>query len=171
MPRNRLLCALTLCLSGCGFWQKPEVAAPAPVAPKRDVIAEIRKAAANAGDVLNIVPIQSPAITALFDKIEAADALKDHVTARELTVEARTLDPENPLVLQYTAEALFRNDAYNEAEAFARKSFEHSAQLGPLCVRNWLLIAAIRSVQKNETEAQTFKAEAERCIVKPQQRL
>jgi hypothetical protein len=160
-------------LPGCAWFEEP-IAAPVPkevVVPKRDVIAEIRAEAAKAGDVLTIVPVQNPSITTIFEKIEAADRRGEHFEARELTVEARIIEPENPLVLQYTAEAMFRNENYLEAEMMARKSFEQSAQLGPLCVRNWLLIAEIKLLQRKPDDEAAARKSAGSCPLKPLQRL
>ena len=171
--RGLYLGALSLALASCAWFESstPTVKAPEPVQPVRDAILEIRAAAAKTGDVLTIVPVQNPAVTLIFEKIEAADRAGDHFKARELTVEARIIEPENPLVLQYAAEGLYRNESYLEAEMMARKSFEQSAQLGPLCVRNWLLIAEVKRAQRQLTEEDEARAQAEKCPVKPLQRL
>jgi len=171
--RKFLLLALSLSVASCAWFDKPApvVRAPEPVQPVRDPILEIRRAAAKTGDVLTIVPVQNPSVTLIFEKIEAADRAGEHFRARELTVEARIIEPENPLVLQYGAEALFRNENYLEAEMMARKSFEQSAQLGPLCVRNWLLIAEVKLAQRQVSEEVQARAQAEKCPVKPLQRL
>lgn len=154
------------------FFEAPPPPAPPP-APviARDRVAEIRAQAAKSGDVLTIDAVQNPAVIALFARIEAADASGDHFLARKLTVEARTIDPENPTVLQYTAEALLQAESYLEAQTLAQRSFNASAQLGPLCVRNWLTIAEANQAQGNlegEAEARTRAAA---CPVKPVQRL
>lgn len=154
------------------FFETPAPSAPAePVVPARDAVAELRAEAAKSGEVLIVDAVQSPAVIALFSRIEAADASGDHLLARQLTVEARTIDPENPLVLQYTAEALLRAESYLEAETLAHRSFEGSAQLGPLCVRNWLTIAEARLAQRNVEGESEARARALQCPVKPVQRL
>ncbi len=168
-----VLSALTFFIASCTWFDSPAPVAKAPekVVPVRDPIMEIRAAAAKTGDVLTITPVHNPAVMLIFEKIEAADRAGDFFKARELTVEARIIEPENPLVLQYTAEALFRNENYLEAEMMARKSFEQSAQLGPLCVRNWLLIAEIKLAQRQVADEVQARASADKCPVKALQRL
>lgn len=171
--RKLLIIGSALVIGACSWFESPAPIskAPEPVMPVRDPIQEIRAAAAKTGDVLTITPVQNPAVSLIFEKIEAADLAGDHFKARELTVEARIIEPENPLVLQYTAEALYRNENYLEAEMMARKSFEQSAQLGPLCVRNWLLIAEVKLAQRQVSDEVDARAMAEKCPVKPLQRL
>ena len=163
--------ALTLTVGACSFFE----AAPEPVAvvvaPKRDLVAEIRQEAAKAGDVLVIEPVQNPAVTILLQKIQEADAAGAHAQAHALTLEAEQIEPSNPVVIQFKAEAQLHTDGFAMAEVLAQKSFDASAQTGPLCVRNWLTIAEARLARQNAEGAAQARARAKECPFKAVERL
>jgi hypothetical protein len=118
-----------------------------------------------------IEPVQNPAVTVLLAKIETADAAGNHHVARAMTGEAEQIEPENPVVIQFKAESQLRADSFAMAEVLAQKSFERSAQVGPLCVRNWLTIAEARAARMNpEGEAQA-RLRAKECPLKAVERL
>ena len=158
-------------MGACSFFE----AAPEPVAvvvaPKRDLVAEIRQEAAKAGDVLVIEPVQNPAVTILLQKIQEADAAGAHAQAHALTLEAEQIEPSNPVVIQFKAEAQLHTDGFAMAEVLAQKSFDASAQTGPLCVRNWLTIAEARLARQNAEGAAQARARAKECPFKAVERL
>jgi hypothetical protein len=159
-------------LNACSLFAPPPAPpAPAVVAPLRDVVAEIRTEAAKAGDVLIIEPVQNPAVTVLLGKIQQADAQGEHGKARAMTVQAEQIEPENPVVIQFKAEMQLRAQGFAMAEVLAQKSYDASAQTGPLCVRNWLTIAEARSARENLTGAQQARVRAKDCPLKAVQRL
>lgn len=165
--------ALTLTLSACSYFAEPLLPVPEPIAvvPKRDVVAEIRKEAAKAGDVLVIEPVQNPAVTILLQRIQSADAAGEHTQAQALTLEAELIEPSNPVVIQFKAEAQLHRDGFAMAEVLAQKSFDASAQIGPLCVRNWLTIAEARLARENAEGAALARARARECPMKAVERL
>ncbi len=163
----------SLTLGACSYFAEPLAPEPEPVAvvPKRDLVAEIRKEAAKAGDVLVIEPVQNPAVTILLQRIQAADAAGAHVQAHALTLEAEQIEPSNPVVIQFKAESQLHTDGFAMAEVLAQKSFDASAQTGPLCVRNWLTIAEARQARLNADGAALARARAKECPFKAVERL
>ena len=163
---------LTLTLGACSFFaEPPPVPEPVVVVPKRNLIAEIRMEAAKAGDVLVIEPVQNPAVTVLLHRIQEADAAGAHAQAQALTLEAEQIEPSNPVVIQFKAEAQLQKDGFAMAEVLAQKSFDASAQIGPLCVRNWLTIAEARLARENAEGAALARARAKECPFKAVERL
>ncbi len=164
--------AVTLTLSACSIFEAaPEPPAPIPVAPKRDLVAEIRKEAAKAGDVLVIEPVQNPAVTILLKRIQDADAAGAYAQSHALTLEAEQIEPSNPVVIQFKAESQLHTDGFAMAEVLAQKSFDASAQTGPLCVRNWLTIAEARQARLDADGAALARARAKECPYKAVERL
>ena len=159
-------------LSSCAwFSQAPPPAPPAPVVPKRDVIAEIRQAASLAGSNLDIQLIQSPAIQALLKRAELLQSQGAHDSAERLLLQAQEIEARNPLVLQFRAEAQLRRESVRMAEALAQQSFENSAQLGTLCMRNWLTIREARLALDDLVGAEAAQSRAKSCDVPPVERL
>ena len=162
---------VTLTLAACSFFEAAPEPVPVVVAPKRDLVAEIRMEAAKAGDVLVIEPVQNPAVTILLQRIQQADAAGAHAQAHALTLEAEQIEPTNPVVIQFKAEAQLHTDGFAMAEVLAQKSFDASAQTGPLCVRNWLTIAEARLARQNAEGAAQARARAKECPFKAVERL
>jgi predicted Zn-dependent protease len=157
-------------VSACSWFAQPEPARVA-VKPVRDWVSEIRAEAIKAGSAFDIKLIQSPAIDALLQRVDLLEQQKAYAQANELLRQAQTIEPNNPLVLQHRAEAQLRAVSYASAEALALQSFNQSAQLGPLCVRNWLTIAAARAELKNTIGESEARESAKKCDVPPVQRL
>lgn len=167
-PRLLLLLSMLLPLGACALFESPPVE-PVPLRPPppaRDYIAEVRTPAAETPSVLEVVPIESPAVTRLLE--EALDAEQRHafVAARRTVSVARQIEPDNPRVLQFLAEYALREGNWADAEQLALRSFEGSAQLGALCIRNKLTIATARAERGDESGAAAARERAEECAQK-----
>ncbi len=166
-------CVPMLLLAGCSWFSQPIAQPPKPIAPvpKQDLIKEIRNEAKKAGDMLVIEPVANPAVADLLRRAEAADEVGNHKVSDELSKQAELIDGANPVVLQFRAESLLRAGATGAAELKAMQSYKASAQLGPLCVRNWLTIAQTRLAKKNLAGEKEARMNAADCPVKPVERL
>lgn len=164
---------LVLSLSACSWFEtaKPEPVVVEPPKPKRNVVAEIRAEAAKAGEILVIMPVQSPAVSVLLDKAMQADERGNFKIARQLILEAEEIEPSNPLVVQFKAESQLRFESFAMAEILAQKSFDGSAQTGPLCMRNWLTIAEARAARADLEGEAAARARALECPHKQEKRL
>jgi hypothetical protein len=171
---KKLACvALISLLSGCDWFAKPAPPSPpkAPPQPARDVVKEIRAEAAKAGALLVIEPVANPAVASLLAQAEKADEVGNHAAAAELSKQAWVIDASNPVVLQFRAEVFLRAGSMYTAETYAKKSYAGSAQLGPLCVRNWLVLAEVARAKSDATAEQEARNKAADCPAKPIQRL
>jgi hypothetical protein len=174
IQRFRFLTSLLVIafVAGCGlFGTPPPPPTPPPPVAKRDLVKEIRAAAAKAGDLLVIEPIANPAVAALLQKVETAESKGDYAAADKLSQQAEQIDGSNPVVAQLRAEQFLRKGSFSLAESLAKKSYQASAQLGPLCVRNWLTIAEVCALRKDALGEQQARQKAIDCPVKAQQRL
>jgi hypothetical protein len=155
---------LTLAVASCAWFEpQPVPPPPAPPLPQRDVVQEIRSQAALAGDVLQIQPVQNPRVTVLLSDILDAEAKVDFKKAKRLLAEALSIEGNNPLAVQLKAESLLREKAFDGALLWAQKSFDSSAQTGPLCVRNWLTMAEVHLARKDVAAEAAARARAAQC--------
>lgn len=170
----RVLTLLVLgTLGACSWFEtaKPEPVVVEPPKPKRNIVAEIRAEAAKAGEILVIMPVQSPAVTVLLNKALQADESGNYKIARQLILEAEEIEPTNPVVVQFKAESQLRFESFAMAEILAQKSFDRSAQTGPLCMRNWLTIAEARAARADVDGEAAARARALDCPHKQEKRL
>lgn len=171
-PSDRLLrlCVLlvsSLLLPACAlFAPPPEPVVLRPPPPARDYIGEVRSAARDTPSVLEVVAIESPAVTRLLEEAEAAESRKAFVAARRAVSVARQIEPENPRVLQYLAEYALREGNWADAEHLALRSYEGSAQLGALCIRNKMTVSIARAERGDDPGAIAARARADECAQK-----
>ena len=70
-PKGWVWLAGVLLLGGCASTSEPMVAqTPPPVQPSRDLLAEVRAAAADAGDVIEVRPLRDPGVEDLLERAE-----------------------------------------------------------------------------------------------------
>lgn len=163
--------ALTLCASlllpGCAMFQPVEtVDAPQPVAPQRDLIAELY-AKVEADDAIVIEPLPDAEIEDLREVAHQALALRDLELAARSLAQALQIRPGRPDLLQLRAEVALGQQLLDEAEEYAIASFENGPRQGPLCRRNWAAIQLAREVRGNTEEAETARAQSQRCTAEP----
>jgi tetratricopeptide (TPR) repeat protein len=171
--RLLLVAVLLLLLSACQWWRPEAVAVPvvvaAPPAAPRDVLAELRAAAAQVLTIVEIVPVENPAIAVLLSGARMdLDADRTEQAQAQLQV-ALEMEPENPRVLQEMAELQLYLQRYAQASALAKQSFARSSQLGELCARSWLTLAEVSLASGLDPFAERQQAQA--CGIKPLPRL
>lgn len=168
LPRLRavLLPLAILALSACSSLFGTPEPPPPPLRPPpvaRDYIGEVRSAAAATPSVVEVVPVESTAVSILLEDALAAEQRLAFVAARRAVSVARQIEPENPRVLQFLAEYALREGNWADAEQLALRSFEGSAQLGALCVRNKLTVALARTERGDLAGAEAARQRASEC--------
>lgn len=170
----RCLAAVLLAagLAACSPPQQP----PAPQqtraepAPSRDLVAEVR-AAAEGEDALDVTPLRDRAAE---DWRQAALRLQsggELDAAGEALQKALALAPEDPELLQFSAEIALAQGDLDLAEQRAWAAYEHGPQLGPLCRRNWAAIRLARELRGNAEAAAQAREQAGRCAHQPPVRM
>ena len=159
-------------LAGCASVPVPPPAVvETPAAPTRDLLAEVRAAAADAGDVIEVAPLRDPGVADLLQLAEQAEAAGDLERAEQALRRAVELAPEDPDLMQQHAELLLAQRALDEAEQLAALSYERGPRLGPLCRRNWTTVRLAREERGDLGGAQTAAERVSRCLIEPPVRM
>lgn len=84
---------------------------------------------------------------------------------------ALQVNPADPQVLQSRAELAIRDQAWVQAEQYARRSFDSGAKLGSLCRRNWLTMHYARMAQGRSLPPPQLAKNLNECTLVPPARL
>jgi tetratricopeptide (TPR) repeat protein len=176
---TRLLIPLAaLVLLGSCALNPPQPAAPAsapaPVAaaPSRlELLAEVRAAAADAGDVIDVVPLRDPAVEDLLAEAAELERIGEFTAAAGRLQQALALTPDDPQLMQEYAELLLALDRLDDAESLAARSFQSGPRLGGLCRRNWATVQLARRHRGDSDGAADAATRMGQCIVEPQVRM
>jgi hypothetical protein len=161
-----------LWLAGCASVPVPPAAVvEAPAPPARDLLAEVRAAAADAGDVIEVAPLRDPGVADLLQTAEQAEAGGDLDAAERAIRRAVELAPDDPDLMQRHAELLLAQRALDEAEQLAALSYERGPRLGSLCRRNWTTVRLAREERGDLGGAQTAASRVARCLTEPPVRM
>lgn len=147
----------------------PQVKAPPP--PQRDLVAEVRAAAADAGDVIDVQPLRDGAVEDLLLAAQRAESALDWPAAAAALERALQLQPSDPELLQRHAEARLALREIEQAERLAARSFEIGPKLGALCRRNWTLLRIAREERGDNAGAIAASQQLGRCVVEPPVRM
>ena len=166
--RPLLWLPLLLALSACAylFEAPPPEPPPPPPPPKRNFIAEVRAVAEENPSVVEVLALETPSVTHLIDDALAAEERSSFVAARRAVAVARQIEPDNPRVLQFLAEYALREGNWADAEQLAERSFQGSAQLGALCIRNQMTISIARAERGDVEGAAAARQRADECAQK-----
>jgi len=163
------LCAAVL--TACSQPPAPPQQVKAPPPPARDLVAEVRAAAADAGDVIDIQPLRDGTIEDLLHTAQRAEAAQDWRAAARALQQALELNPNDPEVLQRHAEARLALREVDDAEMLAARSYEIGPKLGALCRRNWTLLRIAREERGDAEGAAAAAEQLSRCVVEPPVRM
>jgi tetratricopeptide (TPR) repeat protein len=144
----------------------------AVVAPSRvGLLAEIRAAANDAGDVIDVQPLRDPVVDDLLARAAGFERAGNLVAAADMLQQALQYAPDDPQLMQEHAELLLAIDRLEDAEQLAARSFASGPQLGGLCRRNWTTVQLARYHRGDADGAAEAAQRVSRCIVEPQLRM
>ena len=166
MKHSIAVAGLVLALGGCAAVPPVPLAQPEPAPPARDLIAELY-AMVEADDAIVVEPRPDPEIEDLRAAASRSMALRELKQAAAALAQALQIRPGRPDLLQLRAEVALGLNLLDDAEQFAIASFENGPRMGPLCRRNWAAIQLAREVRGNVEEAETARAQAQRCTPEP----
>lgn len=149
-----------LVLSGCASAPEPVWSGASP----QTLVAQIRAARRFEGGKglpaeLEVQPLRDPAVEDLLGRAARAESNSDPQAAAAALDQALALSPQDPALLQARAEAAVLLRDLDTAERLAREAFAIGAQVGPLCRRHWLTVAAVSTERAAQRRGQ---AEASR---------
>lgn len=168
-PLLALFCVLLAACSSVPVAPLPvaEVAPP----PPRDLLAEVRAAAGDPVDVIEVAPLRDGTVVDLLAAAEAAERRGDLVAAEQAVRRAVELVPHDPDLMQRHAELLLAQRLLDEAEQLAALSFERGPRLGSLCRRNWTTVRLAREERGDAGGAATAARQVARCLTEPPVRM
>lgn len=152
----------------------PERPAPVParaVPSATELLLQVRGAAFDAGDALDVQPLHDPAVEDLRQLAEAREAEGDFAGAAQALDQALALSPGAPGLMQARAEMLLAMGELDPAETLAWEAYESGPKLGPLCRRNWATVRLARDLRGDPAGAETAARQSERCATQPQIRM
>ncbi|PKM07325.1 MAG: hypothetical protein CVV14_08870 [Gammaproteobacteria bacterium HGW-Gammaproteobacteria-4] len=139
------------------------VAAPVPV-DTTEMVAQVRAAAA-ADDALQVEPLRDAQTEDLRQAAQALEQQGDYRGALLRLQQARELSPDDPTLLQEAAELSLYLADWDQAIAFASRSFENGPRLGPLCRRNWTTLQLVREQVGDSNGSASAQAQRMQCTI------
>ncbi len=143
---------------------------PAPV-DERIASEQVRAPAAAETRGLQVYPLRNPAVAELSSAALQAEQAGDLARAALLLERALRIEPRDPEVLQQMAEVRLDQGRWEQAEGYARRSFDVGPRVGELCERNWRTVALARERQDENPAAAEARRRLSACRVEPPSRL
>jgi len=160
-----LLACLLLLLAACS--SQPGVA----ISDRSiNVDQDVRAAASEDTQGLQIKPLQSPGVQDLLAAAEVAEQAGDQRQATVLVERAMRMQPEDPEILQRMAELKLAAKDFEQALNYAARSYDLGPRIGELCSRNWHTIAVARAQLDDQPGAAVARQRAGECSPQPAQR-
>lgn len=167
-----LLTGALLALAACSSPPAPQKPAAAkPVAPARDLVAEVRAAGTASDDEFEVQPLRDPVIEDLRASATQAETARKFAEADAFLQEALDITPDDPELLQWRAELALAQGNYERTIQLANVSYEKGPKLGGLCRRNWTAIKVSREMSELPAAAEAAAQQAARCTVEPPVRM
>ena len=160
------LSALLLALLLVACRSQVEVASVAALAPvdTAALVAKVR-AAAVAADAVQVEPLRDAQTEDLRQAAQALEQSGDYRGALLRLQQAREWAPNDPTLLQEAAELSLYLADWDQAIAFASRSFENGPRLGPLCRRNWTTLQLVRELVGDHAGSASAQAQRTRCTI------
>jgi tetratricopeptide (TPR) repeat protein len=163
-----LLILLVLALVACS---RPETTpVPAHDLSPEQMLDKIR-AQSEVGNEVVFNALADEVILDLQANAGVAEAAGNYAQAKKLLDDALQVNPADPQVLQSRAELAIRDQAWVQAEQYARRSFDSGAKLGSLCRRNWLTMHYARMAQGRSLPPPQLAKNLNECTLVPPARL
>jgi tetratricopeptide (TPR) repeat protein len=156
---------LATLLAACAVTQ-----APAPV-EDRTVEERVRAPAAEEARGLQVYPLRNPAVTELTEAAAQAERDGDLERAATLLERALRIEPRDPELLQNMAEIRLGQGQWDQADSYARRSFDVGPRVGELCQRNWRTMALARERLQQFEQAHEARERLAACQVEAPPRL
>lgn len=144
--------------------------APAPV-DERIADEQVRAPAAAETRGLQVFALRNPAVTELSDAARRSESSGDLNRAAMLLERALRIEPRDPELLQQMAELRLDQGQWEQAESYARRSFDVGPRVGELCQRNWRTVAVALERQNQVEAARAASNRLPGCQVEPPPRL
>jgi len=160
--RTSLAALVFAILAACSAQESPP---PKVKVVKRDLLMEIRSQAASLASSVQVEPLADPEVDDLRKRARSEELQRNYDAASATIRQALALRPDDPTLIQWSAELALVRGEYLEAEQGAQRSYELGPKLGEICVRNWLTIKEARSARSDAQGATSAAAQLPACQV------
>jgi hypothetical protein len=170
MIRAVLACILAATLAACSSGGG---ASSAPRRPAMSAGQELLRQVRNAGRLgneLDVQPLRDPQVEDLRAVATAAEARSDWEAAQRALTQALAITPEDPDLLQWSAEMALVGHDFARAQQLAARSWERGPKLGGLCRRNWTTMRFAAESRGDAAAAAQAGQRAAACAVAPPNR-
>jgi Flp pilus assembly protein TadD len=138
--------------------------------PAGNLVQQVR-AAGQVGNELDVQPLRDPQVEDLRNTATQAEARGDIAAAQRALSQALLLTPDDPDILQWQAELALETRHWEQAEEWAKRSYERGPKLGGLCRRNWTTIQFASEARGNSAAAAQAQQRVTTCAVSPPTRM
>jgi Flp pilus assembly protein TadD len=164
--------ALLLVVAACSPEAPRPVVKAGPVLPSpQEMLAQVRAAGAADPDSLEVQPLRDPQVGDLRMRAITLESHSDYAGAAQAVTQALAITPNDPELLQQSAEfALYQQD-WVHAEGFAQQSYDRGPKVGSLCRRNWTTLRFVRLAHDDVTGVQVATVQLATCTLAPPVRM
>lgn len=150
-------------LAACAPWQ--------PTLDDPEIAEQVRApAGGEESRGLQVYPLRNPAVRELEKAAEAARGEGEYDRAESLLERALRIEGRDPELLQRMAELQLTRGRWEQAESYARRSWELGPQVGEICRRNWRTMALARERDGEVIAAAQARERVEICPLEPPER-
>lgn len=168
-PALAIACAVALACAACAPDAPPTPPRPSLPTPQ-DMLAQVRAAGVDR-DSLDVVPLRDPQVEDLRARAAQREAAGDVAGAAQAIAQALALLPDDPELLQQSAEYALLQGDWSQAGAFARRALERGPKVGALCRRGWATLRFAALAHGDASGAADALRRIDGCTVRPPVRM
>ena len=167
MMRALLVAAVALSLSACSSGGATGSATGKPRMSAGQVLLQEVRSAGQLGNELDVQPLRDPQVEDLRSIAAVSEARSDWAAAQGALTQALAITPEDPELLQWSAEMALVGHDFARAQQLATRSWERGPKLGGLCRRNWTTLRFAAESRGEAVAATQAQQRAAACAVAP----
>jgi hypothetical protein len=139
------------------------------MSPGQVLLQQVRSAGER-GNELDVQPLRDPQVEDLRSLAAVAEARSDWEAAQRALTQALAISPNDPDLLQWSAEMALVGHDFARAQQLAASSWERGPKLGGLCRRNWTTMRFAAESRGDAAAAAQAQQRAAACAVAPPNR-
>jgi len=170
MIRTSVACAMFMALAACSSSGGTATAPAKPRMSAGQVLLQQVRSAGRLGNELDVQPLRDPQVEDLRSVAAVAEARSDFEGAQRALTQALAITPEDPDLLQWSAEMALVGHDFARAQQLSARSWERGPKLGGLCRRNWTTMRLAAESRGDAAAAAQAQQHAAACAVAPPNR-
>ena len=170
MIRVLTACAMVALLVACSSGGGGTRAPAQPRMSAGQVLLQQVRSAGRLGNELDVQPLRDPQVEDLRSVAAVAESRSDWEGAQRALTQALAITPEDPDLLQWSAEMALVGHDFDRAQQLAARSWERGPKLGGLCRRNWTTMRFAAESRGDAAAGAQAQQRAAACAVAPPNR-